>query len=242
MIECGVHYNNRSGFTRAMQLICNSESYYRPIYFSDEEKVNSRSGLISDNTAFEKFKAQNQGGFFLLSDIVLYDLSNVNNSKFEISIFQLKSGIEHVFPEMFVKLSTTLPQFAFACESEEYYHRNRLYFRFGKKEVEAWVGRSIEKYIPGIYWLTLLSKNYSKTHGLNLRSLIKKIQPEILLENKDQLVLKIYPNSFAWKDHSPRINIVLEGSRSFFLKSVVENATRNVESTIELVKALKDWK
>lgn len=50
-------------------------------------------------------------------------------------------------------------RFFFAADRDEYEHRNRFKAEVGDSLVEAWVGRDLTRYLPGLYWRTMLPRD-----------------------------------------------------------------------------------
>ena len=60
------------------------------------------------------------------------------------------------------------PVFGFASAWGEYERRNGLDVRLRVVRVQAFVGRDLSKFVPGLYWLTLLSEALAERHGVPL--------------------------------------------------------------------------
>ena len=86
------------------------------------------------------------------------------------------------------------PFFGFACTQEELEYRNRITVKFGINTMESWVGRDTRRYIPGLYWWTLLPASLAEQHGIPLSILVRASQEHIELEGQQHL-LRFYDKS-----------------------------------------------
>ena len=69
------------------------------------------------------------------------------------------------------RMAAAAPTFGYACAREELDHRNRLFVeidggRGGSSE--SLQGIDLAKYVPGLYWLTLLPETLAARHGVSL--------------------------------------------------------------------------
>lgn len=60
------------------------------------------------------------------------------------------------------------PAFGFACAWEELVHRNQVVVKTSVGTSETFLGRNLDKWIPGLYWLTLLPEALAERHGVPL--------------------------------------------------------------------------
>lgn len=60
------------------------------------------------------------------------------------------------------------PVFGFASTWEEYERRNHLDVRLRAFREQQFIGRDLSKFVPGLYWLTLLSDALAERHGVPL--------------------------------------------------------------------------
>jgi len=132
------------------------------------------------------------------------------------------------------------PIFGFACTIEEREHRNRVTTKLGINIIESWVGRNTQKYIPGLYWWTLLPASLAEKHGIPLSTIIGAALEHIELEGKQHL-LRFYEKPEDWQSAAAMAELYrslpgvfdvekmrskLEGARTFLKLNAIINAWR----------------
>src|SRR5215831_1788469 len=128
----------------------------RPTHFSDEEGVATKRVPITETKHFEAFVEENRTiGFFLFAPGILYDISFKRQ---RLICGAEINGSPAIAKDLLVHMAAAHPIFAFACAPEERKRRNRIVMKQGINTIESWLGRDTEKYIPGLYWLTMLSE------------------------------------------------------------------------------------
>jgi hypothetical protein len=88
--------------------------------------------------------------------------------------------------------------FGFACAEEEREHRNRITTKFGVNTMESWVGRDTQKYVPGLYWWTLLPASLAGQHGIPLSAVVGAALEHVELEGHQHL-LRFYDKPEDWQ-------------------------------------------
>ncbi|MEW6558353.1 MAG: hypothetical protein AB1349_13565, partial [Elusimicrobiota bacterium] len=155
---------------RIIELLLSLNEQLKPKYFNDNEGLDKKR-LIEDKQEFQTFLANNKIGFFLYSRVCSYDISIRDKLEFSNIFIDFN---KNQFTEQYVlnifDILKSYIYFGFACSFEEYNYRNRIYADFGKTKVEAWVGRDLARYIPGVYWRTLVSYEVLKSHNTDLSS------------------------------------------------------------------------
>jgi len=171
-----------------------------PIYFTFGEILKDKKDRIDNEKRFNNFIKKHKSGFYLIGKDVSYNILNdeAGNCRKLEGFFQ--SGHEHI--EFFVKYIAALnPTFGFACSSEEREARNRHKTKIGINEVESWVGRDINKKIPGFYWITLISNELLNKHAIPLSSLTSVAKEYSNLGNNVHF-FKFYEQPDEWKKTS----------------------------------------
>jgi hypothetical protein len=80
--------------------------------------------------------------------------------------------------EFLARMAKAGPVFGYCCAKEEEGDRN--FFKLGKRNPEdrtVYLGRDTHKYVPGLYWLTLISESLAAKHDVSLH-LLEKISLE----------------------------------------------------------------
>jgi hypothetical protein len=100
--------------------------------------------------------------------------------------------------EFLIHMAFAQPIFGYACVPEERKKRNRVIIKQGANTIESWVGRDPQKYIPGFYWLTLLSEDLVKKHGISL-SIVAKTAKEYFELEGTQHLFRFYDSPEDWQ-------------------------------------------
>ena len=149
----------------------------RPVFFSEEESVKDKKDLVKDDRRFKRFRRDRSLGFFLFAEHCLYDISTRPNDLAVIYVDPKEDAdFMDLAPAFFESMSTTQPVFGYAADTKEREHRNRLFKEIGVNNIEAWVGRDPSKYVPGLYWHTLLSDQIVSDHEVDIGALSSKAE------------------------------------------------------------------
>ena len=242
MITCGLYFTAQLDTRTVLSILNELPKDLQPGFFSEEDRVTDKSNLTSELRAFESFQDDHPNGFFLIGQKVVIDISNPLDSMSRIYLYQTDNGIEEYFIDVLTAFSFAQPLFAFACESDEYDHRNRMHFKQGSSDIEAWVGRDIGKYVPGVYWLTMFSEFICRKHSIDLRALASNLNSEIVHESHGQILFKLFKDPRSWREHAGRIDRELNSVSGFFNKKDVLAATEHADNTMDLLSALESWR
>jgi hypothetical protein len=153
MIEAGFDFD--CTIDQVLAALTTLPTPLRPFYFSHEEKISSNLDIIDDCKRFSEFLKKAKSGFFLLGSSVTYSL-RVSQGKPLICECFIDVEIESV-TQLLKHMAIPQLIFGFACDPGEREARNRVKVKLGENLIESWVGRNVHKYLPGFYWLTLLS-------------------------------------------------------------------------------------
>ena len=121
----------------------------------------------------ERYLASLKGGPLLRGRGVLYDiLAPMRRSDLPISCSCYFNATPPNLVRMFMERMAAIGiLFGYACTWEEKQHRNRIFAEIdgGKGGTsEGFYGDDISKYVPGLYWLTLLPEALAERHGVPL--------------------------------------------------------------------------
>jgi hypothetical protein len=135
-------------------------------------------------------------GFYLKNSRALYDLRTSRNGTLVVHGFFNKIPrclVEGILPHM----ATAHPIFGFACAPEERKRRNRATIRQNIGTIESWVGRDTQKYIPGLYWWTLLPVSFAQRHGFPLSKVASVALEHVELDGHQHL-FRFYEKPEDW--------------------------------------------
>lgn len=106
-----------------------------------------------------------------------------------------------VVKSFLICMSSASPIFGFTCAPEEREHRNRVVTKQGMNTIESWVGRDTRKYIPGLYWLTLLPTILAEKYRVSL-SVLAGAALEHLELRGEQHLLRFYERPEDWRSNN----------------------------------------
>lgn len=166
MIEAGLTFQWLT-LDRAISALRSLPPRTRPVYFSLAEAIDSKKDLIDDPARFSAFLARSKHGFFLSGEDVTYNF-RITPRKFITCDCFLNVEEEEV-RKLAKQMAEASPIFGFACSPEERQWRNRINIKLTDVQtMEAWVGRDPLKYIPGLYWVTIIPESLARRHHINL--------------------------------------------------------------------------
>jgi len=111
-------------------------------------------------------------------------------------------------------LAAADPLFGFACLFEEEKMRNQIAIEVQGSSCTSWVGRDIEKHVPGLYWMTLLPEELANKHGVPL-SKVSDIALEHVDLGRGQNLFRFYERPEDWKSDRA-VETLLANQPGFF--------------------------
>ena len=236
MIEAGLEFDGV--IDRVVAAFAELPLSLRPIHFSHEEKVGSDADRIEDQKRFAAFVAKSKSGFFLLGPAVTYSIRVASGRPLVCDCF---IDVEPEIAKQFLMhMSKAQPLFGFACESGERERRNRVTTQQGVNTIESWVGRDVQKYVPGFYWLTLLPDAMAKQHGVPLSAVEDVAQEHIELEGGQHL-FRFYERPEDWQATSVVAELCASLPGVFDVERV-KSQLPAAKNFLELNSMLRDWK
>ena len=139
-----------------------------------------------------------------------------------------------------MEMASLNPNFGYACTQDERYRRNRVTLKMGTDTVESWVGRDLEKYIPGVYWWTILPENLTKKHGVSLKVFERAAKEHIALPNGQHL-FRFYERPEDWSKSSVLSELSVSREGIFNIERI-ETHLATAKTFLELNAMLKLWR
>lgn len=131
------------------------------------------------------------------------------------------------------------PIFGYCCADEEEMHRHYLRMEVKSGVMSGYYGRNIDRYVPGLYWLTLVSEQLLEKHGVPI-SVLENIALEHVDLGGGIHLFRFYDHPEDWRS-SKAIDDVLRSVPGFFdLKKVQANLTPGVDFQ-ERSQELRPW-
>jgi PKD domain len=195
-------------------------------------------------------------------DIVSYQWTQTSGPSVTLNSTTLAEGLSSELAATFFKCSAEhKPVFGFACDYQkpvpdangsyvishrgarsEYDHRNRYYITLGKNNIEDWIGRKLEKYIPGVYWYTLLSDGLLTQHGVKLADLAAEAMTAETLGDGSLHLLKFFESPEEWKENARRLDDLCERIEGVFSRRLVEAAVAGITNYLEYDETIAHWR
>ncbi len=178
------------------------------------------------------------GSRFLWGRGVSYSVSPLVDLTCRAFFSKVPSQLARAFLE---GVSAAEPVFGYACAWEELLHRNRLFVQIdgGKGGTsENWVGRDHSKWVPGLYWLTLLSEAMAQQHGLRLRDVEHAAAEHALLQDGLHL-FRFYRKPSDWRERRDAMDSLCKRLPGVFNINEVRPLVTSVKSFAELDRILR---
>ncbi|MHB8968809.1 MAG: hypothetical protein ACYC57_11235 [Thermoleophilia bacterium] len=247
MIDSSIYFEDKLDANSLVSCLKRLPDAIRPVYYAEDERRIIKENVLSDTECFQAFLNDNPLGFILHAPKgVEYGVNIWNGRLSSVSLYlSAESNLELVvdFISALIELG---PVFGYACEGDEYDHRNRHYMTIGINHMESWVGRDLDKYISGVYWHTLLTDELLSRHSVKLADLTSEaISCEVLGDGSYHL-LKFFEYPYDWKQNAKRLDDLCERVDGVFSMRPLESELSGTDFTHpfdpDLNKILKDWK
>ena len=179
----------------ALEAILTLPDALRPTHKSlGEDEVGT---AIGDASVFLRTFELPSIGLFLRNSLALYDFRKLRNGNLTCCAYL--DAIPHVaVKEFLIHMAMAHPIFGFACVAEEREHRNRITTKLGVNTIHSWVGRDTRRFVPGLYWWTLLPASLAEQHGIPLSTIVGAAQEHIELDGQQHL-LRFYEKPEDWQ-------------------------------------------
>jgi hypothetical protein len=239
MIEAGLEYKNNT-LENILHAFASLPLGLKPLYFaSDERDVGGRGSLIEDQERFSAFVKRNKAGFFLSAPRISYSIRLAVNKPIICDCF-LEVDSTMLF-EFLARMAAANPVFGFACVPEERRLRNRVTVEMGANIIESWVGRDTKKYLPGLYWLTLISEALARLHHVSIEELVKNAHEHVMVRPGNEYLFQFYQEPQDWLVNKRKIDTIYASSPGIFDIEKVRPAAMAASTGAELLSILGDW-
>jgi hypothetical protein len=178
-------------------------------------------------------------GIYLQNSTVLYDLRRSSPSTWIVDA-DLEAIPDATVRDFLIHMATAHPIFGFACTQEELEYRNRITKTFGINVMESWVGRDTRRYIPGLYWWTLLPASLAEQHGVPLSILVQAAQEHIEFEGQQHL-LRFYKKPEDWRSAASSMTELYRSCPGIFDVEKLRPRLQGVTNFLEINAILHNW-
>lgn len=236
MIEAGLEFDG--AIDRVMKAFVDLPAPLRPIHFSHEEKPASDADRIADPKRLAAFVAKSKSGFFLLGPGLTYSVRIATGKPLICDCFLevAPEAAEHFLRHM----SKAMPIFGFACMPGERERHNRVTTHQGASTIESWVGRDTHRYVPGLYWLTLLPEALARQHGVPLEAVRAVARKHIDLGNGQHL-FQFYDRPEEWQETSAVTDLSASLPGVFDVERIRPQLLA-AKNFLDLNAMLREWK
>ncbi|MVF24753.1 hypothetical protein EVC37_24595 [Methylocaldum sp. BRCS4] len=146
----------------------------------------------------------------------------------------------HLAKQFLLHMAAAQPIFGYACAPEERQHRNRVIVKQGINTVESWVGRDLQKYIPGFYWLTLLPDALAEKYSVPI-SVVENIAQEHIELEGGQHLFRFYERPEDWQS-THEVAALCSLLPGVFDVEKIKPQLATAKNYLELDSALRGWK
>lgn len=201
----------------------------RPTHFGDDERSRpTESNQISHSAAFSRFVATSGVGFFLFgrgSSVLVSPRTAPLVSEMAWHFGDASATFAAYAGDILRSLAEAGAAFAFACEWAEYEARNRYLIRcVDGATAEGFIGRDIRRYVPGLYWLTYLSRPYATKMRLDVATVAARIRATVESQDRGD-VLRLYDRPSDWRGRREEVEGAILTMGQFFSMRRVEIPT-----------------
>lgn len=210
----------------------------RPVHFSHDERLGSNADRVEDIKRFSAFITKAKSGFFLLGPSATYSIRIAADGHIRCDCFL---EVEPATVEGFMKyMASAQPIFGFACAPAEREKRNSITTKQGASTITSWVGRDTRKYVPGLYWITLLTDALAANHGVPI-PMLKAIAKEHKELGRGQHLYRFYDRPEDWLATVEVSNLCASLPGVFDVENV-RLQVAEADNFLKLSEILRDWK
>ena len=193
----------------------------------------------------EQYLASLKGGPLLRGKGTLYDISAPPDLPIICNCYfnTTPPSLVRTFMERMAALGTTV--FGYACTWEELQHRNRIFAEIdgGKGGTsEGFYGTDISKYVPGLYWLTLLPEALAERHGVPLAEVSQAALEHVDLGGGQHL-FRFHDHPEDWRKRTDAMDDLCARLPGVFdVHEVRRLVAKGVKTFAELHDILHPWR
>ena len=107
--------------------------------------------------------------------------------------------------EFMEHMAAVKPVFGFASAWDEYAHRNEIDVRLRLYREQSIVGKDVSKYVPGLYWVTLLPSGLAERHGVPL-SEVRQAALEHVDLGGGQRLFRFHDHPSKWRERTDELD------------------------------------
>ncbi len=223
MIDLYVKSGKATALARRVLVLSNDQLAPKR-YDSNED--GSSAVPLGDISDFDAFAASNPLGYTLFAKRCDYDVGfGDTNSEFHtVTAHFTKSWPTEEEALALFSCGQDLVEFGFACHYDEYLHRHELKTSTFHGVLQSQVGLDLRKYVPGLYWRTLISHEVLRRHGLDFSSLGTEQVDDSFSER--HVLLKFGSSAENWREQAKLVDGLCAAHEGIFDIATVRRAAR----------------
>lgn len=235
MLTARVEYDNASLVSVASLLLALPEPL-RPLRFALSE--NARGLPVADSSFNERLETE-QFGLFLKSKRVKYNLI-VDGNRIQCDAY-FNARSDSLAVDLLCRMAASLePRFGFACSFDEWVGRNRVLVNLHQGRLSAPVGQNSDRYVPGLYWVTLLPIKYVEKFAIPIDNLVSAAFDCINVDGRIA-ILRFYENSSDWRSKANEMGNLYRLLPSIFDIRNLEVGLNALDTAEEVTSYLRPW-
>ena len=170
---------------------------------------------------------------------IMYDISGGEDSlPVKCACFNVEPALATTFV---VHMGRAAPLFGELCVKEELFHRNRVFTKLDFGTCESWVGRDLNKYLPGLYWMTVVSETLAEKHGVPLTKVGAAALKHVALERGRHL-FQFFERPDHWRQHQRTMDALCSSLPGVFSIDVLPARVTGPITFPELLKIRDPWR
>jgi hypothetical protein len=234
------YYLNATSFARIPEAIGRFPEVIRPTHFGQSEERHDPRFPLSRAGAKEALEQLTHSGYLLFGDDVVDTLSPPVDGHGELFVSSGEGGVP---ADELKNLTHTLAElgfeFGFIAEWEEYLHRNQHKCRLQNGKIQSWVGRNLSKYLPGLYWISVLRTGLAKKFGIG----DDRWPPstKILDFGPMYLALQLFDQPSNWAEYAREIDALCAQNENIFSIEEIRQQLETAKNYVDLTRLLRNW-
>lgn len=236
MIEAGLLFS--VALDRVVMAFFDLPAQIRPVHFSHDEKPAKDADRIADQKRFAAFVTKSPSGFFLLGPGLTCSIRIATGRPLVCDCFL--DVAPEAAEDFLAHMSKARPIFGFACMPGERERRNRVITKQGSNKIESWVGRDTQKYVPGLYWLTLLPDALARQHDVPLAAVAAVAQKHVAL-GSGQHLFRFYERPEDWQETSAVTDLIASLPGVFDVEKIRPQLLA-AKNFLDLNAFLREWR
>lgn len=216
---------------------------YTPQYLGEHENRHKSDIPLTDEKAADCFYDNNTVGFFVHAENCCYDMSLGSTSPHELKVYIEDSEMDISWAvDLFHRMHRLGAIYGFCCQLEEQDYRNKLVCALPKMDgrYEAWVGRDISKYIPGLYGITYISSEQITEKQLDTSLLLSNAESSY--EYEDSSILFVFFSNLAnWSQYTAKLDSLCNEVEGIFSNYEVARQAESLNEFWQLHELFRKW-